>query len=145
MAYQIKYFSLDHQIMKRVHNLFDRGSPIPPVHVQDVDIRRAQFFEGCLDGDAEGLCVIPRVIYLVGDFVLSTLEVGCVLKIILAYQSVDVQYEANWTCLGCNDKLVSDASLLSPLADKIFGSLVLTDIGFSFSGNAKATNLRTYY
>ena len=79
-AYQIKHFPLDDQIMKRVHDLFDRGGPIPPVHVQDIDIRGAQLLEGCLYGDVEGLCVISGVIHLVGDFLLSPLEVGCVLK-----------------------------------------------------------------
>jgi hypothetical protein len=55
--------------MKRVHDLLDRSCPIPPVHVQDIDIRGAQFLEGCLDGDVEGLCVIPAVIHLVGGYV----------------------------------------------------------------------------
>ena len=71
--------------MKRVHDLLDRGGPIPPVHVQDVNIRGAQFLEGCLDGDVEGLCVIPGVIHLVGDFVLPPLEVGRVLKMTSAH------------------------------------------------------------
>jgi hypothetical protein len=71
--------------MKRIHDLFDRGGPIPPVHVQDIDIRGAQFLEGCLDGDVEGLCMIPGVIHLVGDVILASLIVGCVLVITLAY------------------------------------------------------------
>ena len=58
--------------MKRVHDLLDRSGPIPPVHVQDIDIRGAQFLEGCLDGDVEGLCVIPAVIHLVGVSVLAS-------------------------------------------------------------------------
>jgi hypothetical protein len=62
--------------MKRVHDLFDRGGPIPPVHVQDINIRSAQFLEGCLDGDVEGLCVIPRVVHLVGVFILASLIVS---------------------------------------------------------------------
>jgi hypothetical protein len=49
-GYQIKHFSLDDQVMKSVHDFFDRGGPIPPVHVQDIDVRGAQFLEGCLDG-----------------------------------------------------------------------------------------------
>jgi hypothetical protein len=76
VGYQIKHFSLDDQIMKRVHDLFDRGGPIPPVHVQDINIRGAQFLEGCLDGDVEGLCVIPGVIHLVGVFILASLIVA---------------------------------------------------------------------
>jgi hypothetical protein len=70
---QIKHFSLDDQVMKRVHDLLDRGGPIPPVHVQDIDIRGAQFLEERLDGDVEGLCVIPAVIHVVGVFILASL------------------------------------------------------------------------
>ena len=62
--------------MKRVHDLLDRGGPIPPVHVHDIDIRRTQFLEGCFEGDVEGLCVIPGVIYLVSVFSFSSLKVG---------------------------------------------------------------------
>jgi hypothetical protein len=75
-GYQIKHFSLDDQVMKSVHDLLDRGGPIPPVHVQDIDVRGAQFLEGCLNGDVEGLCMIPRVIHLVGVFILASLIVG---------------------------------------------------------------------
>ena len=80
-GYQIKHFSLDDQVMERVHDLLDRSGPIPPVHVQDIDIRGAQFLEGCLDGDVEGFCVIPAVIHLVGVFMLASLEVAGVLMI----------------------------------------------------------------
>ena len=62
--------------MKRVHDLLDRGGPIPPVHVQDIDIRGAKFLEGCLDGDVEGLCMIAGVIHLVCVFILASLIVG---------------------------------------------------------------------
>ena len=71
--------------MKRVYDLLDRGGPVPPVHVQDIDIRGAQFLQGCLDGDVEGLCVIPGVIHLVDVFILASLIVDCVLMITLAY------------------------------------------------------------
>jgi hypothetical protein len=71
VGYRIKHFSLDDQITKCVHDLLDRGGPIPPVHVQDIDIRRPQFLEGCLDGE---LCMIPGVIHLVGVFILSVSE-----------------------------------------------------------------------
>ena len=67
--------------MKRVHDLLDRRGPIPPVHVQDIDIRGAEFLEGCFDGDVEGLCMIPAVIHLVGVSFLPSLKVGGVLMI----------------------------------------------------------------
>jgi hypothetical protein len=75
-GHQIKDFSLGNQVMKRVHDLLDRGGPIPPVHVEDIDIRGAEFLEGCLDGDVEGLCMIPGVVHLVGVFILASLKVG---------------------------------------------------------------------
>ena len=76
VAYQIKHFSLGDEVMKCVHDLLNRGGPIPPVHIQDIDIRRAQFLDGRLDRDVEGLCVIPGVIHLVGIFIFASLKVG---------------------------------------------------------------------
>ena len=81
VAYQIKHFSLHDQIMKRVHDLINRSGPIPPMHVQDVDVRRTQLLEGCLDGDVEGLCVISGVVHQVSNVILSPLEVACVLRV----------------------------------------------------------------
>jgi hypothetical protein len=37
-TYQIEYFSLNDKIVKRVHDLFNGSGPIPPVHIQDVDV-----------------------------------------------------------------------------------------------------------
>jgi len=44
--------------------------------IQDVDVRRAQFLQGCLDSNAERLCVISGVVDLVSDIILASLEVG---------------------------------------------------------------------
>ena len=46
------------------------------MNIQDVDVRRAQFLQGCLDGNAETLCVISGVVDLVSDIILSSLEVS---------------------------------------------------------------------
>jgi len=62
--------------MECIHDLFDRGGPIPPMNIQDVEIRRAQVLQGCLDGNAETLCVISGVVHLVSYTILSSLEVG---------------------------------------------------------------------
>ncbi len=93
--------------MERVHDLFDGGGVVPPVHVKKVNIRRAQLFERGFHGDVKGLGAIPRIVHHVGDIPLfPALVVGRV--------------------LGCDDELVADATLLSPLADEGLGSLVLT-------------------
>jgi hypothetical protein len=65
--------------MKRVHDLLDRGGPIPPVHIQDVDVRRTQLLEGRLNGQVQRFCVVSRVVHLVSDTILATFEVGCIL------------------------------------------------------------------
>ena len=73
------------QIVQRIHDLLDRCGPIPPMYVQDVDVRGAQFLDGCLDRDMEGLYVISGVVHLVSEFILSPLVVGCILRIMSAH------------------------------------------------------------
>ena len=73
--------------------------------------------------------MISRVIYLVTNLVLAPLDVGCVLKIKLGDLICGHVTRKVWTCLGCNYKLVSDASFLGPLAYEFFRGSVLTDIG----------------
>jgi len=58
---------------------------IPPMYVEDVDIRGAQFLEGCLDRDVKGPYVISGVVHPVSESILSPLEVGCVLRITPAH------------------------------------------------------------
>ena len=50
------------------------------MNIQDVDVRRAQFLQGCLDGNAKTFCVISGVVDLVSDIILASLEVGCILS-----------------------------------------------------------------
>ena len=80
-AYQIEHFALCDKVMKGVHDLLNRGCPIPPVHIQDIDIRGTKLLEGCLDGEVEGLGVISGVVDLVSDLILAPLVVGCILSI----------------------------------------------------------------
>ena len=69
--------------MKRVHDLLDRGSPIPPVYIQDVDVRRTQLLEGRLNGHTQRFCMVSSVVHLVSDIILATLEVA---RILARYQ-----------------------------------------------------------
>ena len=73
--------------------------------------------------------MISRVIHLVTDLVLAPLEVGCILKVKLTHLIYGRATGKVWTCLGRNDKLVSDASFLGPLAYEFFRGSVLTDNG----------------
>ena len=74
--YQIEHFALRDEMVKRVHHFLDGSSPIPPVHVQDVDVRGAKLLERFLGGDVERLCVISRVVDLMSDVILTSLVVG---------------------------------------------------------------------
>ena len=38
-AHEIQDLPLLHQHMQTVHDFFDRGVPVPPVHIQNVDVR----------------------------------------------------------------------------------------------------------
>jgi hypothetical protein len=84
-AYQIENFALHDKVMKRVHDLLNRGGPIPPVHIQDVDVRRTQHLERRLNGEEQRFCMISTVVHFVSDIFLATLEVHCILAII-SYQ-----------------------------------------------------------
>ena len=73
--------------------------------------------------------MISGVIHFVSDLILAPLEVGCELK-------SQISKSKSWTCsgkvstyLGRNDKLISDASFLGPLAYEFFRGSVLTDNG----------------
>jgi hypothetical protein len=71
--------------MERVHGLFDRDGPIPPMNIQDVDVRCVQFLQGCLDRNAKTLCVVSGVVHLVSDIILTSLEVDRILAMVLAH------------------------------------------------------------
>ena len=60
--------------------------------------------------------MISGIVHFVSDLILSPLEVGCVLTIVLDVDLCACNAKKVWTCLGCYHKLVSDASLLGPLA-----------------------------
>ena len=55
------------------------------MNIQDVDVRGAQFLQGCLDRDAETLCVVSSVVHLVSDIILASLKVGCILATTLVH------------------------------------------------------------
>ena len=102
--------------------------------IQYVDVRCAQFLQGCLDRNAETLCVISGVVDLVSDIILASLGVTCILAmtsvhLLAFYRSVSV------TCLGCDDELVSDATFLSPLANELFGCFILARVECELMGH----------
>jgi len=45
MAYEVENFALLNENVESIHDLFDRGGVVPPMHVKEVDIARAQLFE----------------------------------------------------------------------------------------------------
>ena len=53
------------------------------MNIQDVDVRRAQVLQGCLDRNAETLCVVSGVVHLVSDIILALLEVGRILAMMI--------------------------------------------------------------
>jgi hypothetical protein len=82
-AYQVENFALRDEVMKRVHDLLNGGSPIPPVHIQNIDVRGSQFLESGLNGDVQRFCVSSTVVCFVSDVIIPTLEVGRILDVIL--------------------------------------------------------------
>lgn len=66
--------------MQTVHHFFDRSVPIPPVQVEDVDVRSAQFPEAGFDTEVHGLYTVACVDTLLLEIVLSTLVISCILE-----------------------------------------------------------------
>ena len=81
-AYQIEHFAQRDEMVKRVHHFLNRSGPIPPVHIQDVDVRGTKLLERFLNGDVEGLGVISGVVGLVSDLILASLVVDRILTIV---------------------------------------------------------------
>ena len=66
--------------MQRVHNFFDRGIIVPPMDVQQVDVRSAEFLQASLDTDVHRLSIVSGIVGLLYNRVVSALEVCGVLK-----------------------------------------------------------------
>ena len=53
--------------METVHDLLDVGDVVPVVDIEDVDVGGAKALEAALDGEVEGLDVVPAVVDLLCD------------------------------------------------------------------------------
>jgi len=71
--------------------------------------------------------VVSGVVDLVGNTILASLEVGCILAV-ASVHLLAFSWKRFVTCLGCDDELVSDASFLRPLANELFGCFVLARV-----------------
>src|SRR5712691_8676787 len=79
MAYEINNLSLDDERVQRIHDLMARGAIIPPMNIENVDVRSSQLLERSLYRHMKRFGIVTRVVNLVSDIVLGSLEAGCVL------------------------------------------------------------------
>ena len=68
-AYQVKHFSLLNEHVEAIHHFFDGGLPVPPVDVENIDIRRPEVLQACLQAEMHRLEIVPRVHHLLSDVV----------------------------------------------------------------------------
>lgn len=68
-TYQIEHFSLLNERVETIHHFFDRGLPVPPVDVEDIDIRRPELFQACFQADMHRFDAVPRVQHLLLELV----------------------------------------------------------------------------
>ncbi len=64
--------------VERVHDLFNGGGVVPALHVENVDLGRAQLFERGFHGDVKGLGAVPRIVHHVA--LLTTLVISRILS-----------------------------------------------------------------
>lgn len=67
-------------MVQAVHDLFDAGGVVPPVHIEDVDVRRAQLLERIFSGEVHRFGVVPDVVGLLAYVLGSLLVISCVLQ-----------------------------------------------------------------
>ena len=63
-TYQVEHLSLLNERVKAVHHLFDASLPIPPVDIEDVDVRRPQFLQARFDTHVHRFHAVSRVQHL---------------------------------------------------------------------------------
>lgn len=71
-------------MMEVVHHFPDRCLPIPPVHIEYVDIGRTELSETRFDAEVQGFGAVTNVVYFLGDGVVAALEVSRVLPLMRA-------------------------------------------------------------
>ena len=76
---EVEHLALRDEVVQAVHHLLDAASVVPPVHVENVDVVRAQLLQRIFNRDVHRLEVVARVVRLLRDVILSTLVVRSVL------------------------------------------------------------------
>ena len=66
--------------METIHDFFYGGIPVPPMDIENIDIVGPQFLERRLEGDVQGLQVIPDIRRLLFDTVVASLVVRSILN-----------------------------------------------------------------
>ena len=94
--------------------------------VEYIDVVRAQLMERRLHRDMKSLHIISGVVSPLRDALIRILVGRSVLSQSACHQCAPRRRRASaCTYLGGDDDLVSDLALLHPLADELFGGLVL--------------------
>ena len=65
--------------MKSVHDLLNRSFPVPPMDIQDVDIRRTKLFETGFNAHMYGLDVVSSIVNFGFDAGVTAFVIGRVL------------------------------------------------------------------
>jgi hypothetical protein len=113
MTYEIQDLALDNEIMEAIHHLLDTGVPVPPMHVEDVDVCSAQFLKTGLHTDVQRFEIVSGIVHLQRDVIMALFVVAGVLYI---WVSNGMRRAAVQKNLGRKDKLIPDVTLLSPFA-----------------------------
>lgn len=59
--YQIEHFSLLNERVEAIHHFLDGSLPVPPVDVENVDVRGSQLFQTCFYADMHRLDIVAGI------------------------------------------------------------------------------------
>lgn len=123
-TYEVEDFALGDEVVQPVHDFFDRRGVVPPMHVEDVDVGRAEFLERGLNGEEHRFEVVPRVVdFLAEGGRFGAFEVGRVL-----HESEHIENLRGWCIayLRSEDDLVAYTAGFHPFANEQLGCFILT-------------------
>jgi hypothetical protein len=79
-THEVQDFALRDEVVETIHHFLDGSIPVPPMHVEDVDVCGAQFLQASFHTNVHRFDVVSDVVHLLRDSVIARLKAGRVLE-----------------------------------------------------------------
>ena len=107
---EVEHFGLADDVVEALHELGDADGEVPPVHIENVQVVGLEFLQAVAEGDVQGFGAVA------GEVAVDDVVVAPVVGVAGGE-------------FGGDDHLVAQAAGGHPLADPLFGLLILVVVG----------------